>query len=62
MIYVKQINNIWTFCNTHGTCVHADGRLAYHPDFFDERPEGYPLYVETLLSNSNRTNRVNGLY
>jgi len=46
MIYVKQIRNSWTFCNEHGNCVHSDGNLAYHPDFFDKRPEGYPLYSE----------------
>jgi hypothetical protein len=47
MIYVKQIGNSWTFCNEHGNCVHSDGSLAYHPDFFDKRPEGYPLYIAT---------------
>ena len=45
-IYVKQIGSSWTFCDEYGYCVHADGELAYHPDFFDKRPSGYPLYQE----------------
>ena len=45
-IHVKQIGSGWTFCDEYGYCVHADGELAYHPDFFDKRPSGYPLYQE----------------
>jgi hypothetical protein len=48
MIYVKQIGNSWTFCDGNGYCVHADGSPAYHPDFFDKRPEGYPLFEKKL--------------
>lgn len=58
MIYVKQIGNSWTFCDERGHCVHSDGSLAYHPDFFDKRPEGYPLYVTT--PNKARTQTSDG--
>ena len=44
MIYIKQIGNSWTFCDSRGVCVHADGSLAYHPDFFKVKPVGYPEY------------------
>jgi hypothetical protein len=46
MIYVKKIGDSWTFCDERGNCVHADGSLAYHPDLFDERPAGYPVYED----------------
>ncbi|HRJ76390.1 MAG TPA: hypothetical protein PLX90_10340 [Anaerolineales bacterium] len=46
IIYVKKIGDSWTFCNENGYCVHADGSLAYYPDFFDECPQGYPIYGE----------------
>ena len=51
MIYVKQIGNSWTFCNENGNCVHSDGSLAYHPDFFNVRPQGYPLYEATEMKD-----------
>lgn len=52
-IYVKQIGSSWTFCDEYGYCVHADGELAYHPDFFDKRPSGYPLYQEAAIEEKH---------
>ena len=54
-IYVKQIGGSWTFCDEYGYCVHADGELAYHPDFFDKRPSGYPLYQEAAQQSVRLT-------
>lgn len=45
MIYVKRIGDSWTFCNENGYCVHRDGSYAYYPEFYDKKPDGYPIYV-----------------
>lgn len=47
-IYVKKIGSSWALCDEHGYCVNEDGSLAYHPLFFDKRPEGYPLYIPSM--------------
>jgi hypothetical protein len=56
MIYVKQIKDSWTLCDDRGRCVHNDGSLAYHPDFFTDRPQGYPLY-ENVAEQGKRSLR-----
>lgn len=48
MIYTKPIGKSWTLCDERGMCVHSDGSLAYHPDFFDEPPVGYSSYYESV--------------
>jgi hypothetical protein len=44
VIYIRQIGNSWTLCNKYGHSVDWDGEFTYHPYFYNEKPEGYPLY------------------
>ena len=46
-IYVRKIGNSWTLCNKYGHSVDWGGDFTYHPYFYNEKPEGFPLYEES---------------
>ncbi len=48
IVYTKQIGDSWTLCNELGHCVDYGGSLVYHPFFFQEKPDGFPVYPEEL--------------